>query len=310
MDNFSLSDRYLAQFLAFLTETSAPVRLCVFFLVWLLLWLPLALPLARVLHWRPDRYPIPPAQKLSLVASLYALAPVVVWGLSRLEGIPLTDYGVVWRGTILASFGSGFGLGVVGLAAMFLVQQRLGWVQLSPQHSQVKPSAQSAVPSAATAATTQPSTEQGAITLVGMLLLTLGIALWIGTIEELVFRGVMFNQLQRDYGSAWAVLIASLIFALLHLVWEGRALVPQLPGLWLMGVVLSIARWADQGQLGLAIGLHTGWIWTIASLDSAQLLHYTGKAPAWLTGLDNKPLAGLVGLLFLLATAGILLTRV
>jgi hypothetical protein len=43
--------------------------------------------------------------------------------------------------------------------------------------------------------------------------------------------------------------IANLLFALLHLVWEGRATVPQLPqlpGLLIMGLVLSRACWSPE----------------------------------------------------------------
>jgi uncharacterized protein len=68
--------------------------------------------------------------------------------------------------------------------------------------------------------------------------------------------------------------------------------------------VLVLSRQVDQGNLGLAWGLHAGWVWTIASLDTLQLLHYTHKVPDWLTGRDAKPLAGMIGIGFLLLTAG------
>lgn len=258
--------------------------------------MPVAIPLAVGLKWHPCRYPTPTSQKLPLVASLYAFAPVVIWGEAALEKVSLTDYGVYWRIATLQSLGVGLILGVLGLAVMFTVQWRLGWLQVQPP-----------VVAASWVDRSMRSIKQDAAKFTGMLLSTLGIALGISLIEELVFRGFLLNQLQRDYAAWVAVTIASLIFALLHLIWEGGETLPQLPGLWLMGVVLSIARWTDQGNLGLAIGLHTGWIWTIASLDTAQLLHYTGKAPEWLTGLGGKLLAGGMGLLFLCVTAGVLI---
>jgi hypothetical protein len=64
---------------------------------------------------------------------------------------------------------------------------------------------------------------------------------------------------------------------------------PQLPGLWLMGMVLVLARYVDGGSLGLAWGLHAGWVWAIASLDSAQLITYTGTGSEWVTGKNRKP---------------------
>jgi hypothetical protein len=74
-----------------------------------------------------------------------------------------------------------------------------------------------------------------------------------------------------------------------------------------MGLVLVLARWIDGGSLGLAIGLHAGWILGVASLDSIHLIDYRDRAPIWITGIDNKPLAGAMGLLLLLLTASVLL---
>jgi hypothetical protein len=67
-----------------------------------------------------------------------------------------------------------------------------------------------------------------------------------------------------------------------------------------------LARVVDRNQLGLAWGLHAGWVFGMASLDSADLIRYTGRTSEWLTGLKKKPLAGAMGLLFLLTTAGVL----
>ncbi len=73
-----------------------------------------------------------------------------------------------------------------------------------------------------------------------------------------------------------------------------------------MGMVLVFARWVDGGSLGLATGLHTGWIWGLTCLDSTELISYTGKGPTWITGLGANPLAGVAGIVCLLTT-GILL---
>lgn len=296
---------FLEQTLDLLTEASAPVKLFVFFGIWLLCWIPVALPLALILQWHPFRTATLPAQKIPLVSSLYAIAPIVIWGASILESTPWTAYGVFWNVKTLRSVGMGFSLGVIGLAGLFAVQWGLGWLQVQFKDQPLI----STTSLAATPSTTapEPSVGQKAAKLVPMLLATLGIAIWISAIEELVFRGFLPNQLQQDYAIWVAVSLSSLIFALLHLVWEGRENIPQLPGLWLMGIVLSIACWVDQGSLGLAVGLHAGWIWTIASMDAAQLISFTGKAPKWLTGLNDQPLAGAAGFLFLLLTAVVLL---
>ena len=92
------------------------------------------------------------------------------------------------------------------------------------------------------------------------------LGLWISTTEELIFRGFLQNELNQDYPVWVAGAIASLIFAVTHLLWERQETLPQLPGLWLMGMVLTLARWADGGSLWLACGLHAGWIWGLLGI--------------------------------------------
>ena len=269
-------------------EASAIVKAVAFFCVWLLVWLPLGIPLAIALKWQPPQA-ITPSQKLPLVASLYIIAPLILWGFARIQGLPFSGYGFTWTTPFLSSLGLGLLLGVLGLAILFGLQLGLGWLQWL---------------------TVPPDAAENSIPKVGkarwlswrILLPTLLLGLWISGTEELIFRGFLLNQLQQDYSLWVAGAIASVIFAVLHLVWEGPQNVPQLPGLWLMGMVLVLARQVDSGSLGLACGLHAGWIWGIASLDTAKAIAYTGKGPSWLTGLGEQPLAGGMGLLFLIGT--------
>jgi membrane protease YdiL (CAAX protease family) len=173
----------------------------------------------------------------------------------------------------------GFGFAVLSMMVLFGFQIALGWVTCQPLDRQ---------------------------RLASVLPPTLLLALWVSGTEELVFRGFVLTQLLQDYQIWLAAAISSLIFALLHLVWERRETMPQLPGLWLLGMVLVLARYVDNGSLGLAWGLHAGWVWAIASLDSAQIINYTGNSSEWLVGKAGKPLAGAVGILCLLATGGII----
>lgn len=230
--------------------------------LWLLLWLPFALPAALKSGWRPFQAS-QPAQKLPLLSLLYLTAPLALW----IVGAPTT----LPKPSI--ELGIGLLVGSFSLIALYGLQLWAGWLRLENSLTPKIPAA----------------------------LLLLGLSLWIGWTEELVFRGFMQDQLESAMSVWAAAAIISLLFAVLHGLWEGAAVLPQLPGLWLMGMVLLLAR--QVGSLDLAWGLHSGWVWAISSLDAAKPTA-SGELPAWATGLDDRPLAGLVGLLFLLATAG------
>lgn len=294
----TISDQIYSQWLASLSSFPSLLKVLAFFVAWVTLWLPLAVPLAVLFKWRPFK-PVSVAQKLSLVATLYLIVPAIVWGASWIEGASLFDYGFNCRdvecnvSTFLISLLTGLGLGVLSIAALFAIEYRLAWVKWRWQGEQ---------PSAST-----ETSRQNLVSVVSSTLLpTLFLGLWIGGTEELVFRGFLLNELQQDYLPWVAAAISSLIFALLHLIWEQEKTKPQLPGLWLMGMVLVLARWADGGSLALAWGLHAGWVWAIASLDTSGIVSYTGNGPTWITGIGEKPLAGAAGLLCMLATGALL----
>ena len=268
----------MSELTAWFQRLPVVVRIGLFFGVWLTLWLPIAIPLSLLLQWRP---PTPPtiSQKLPLVSSLYLLAFPILWGFARLQAIPFSSYGLSWQFSVLQSLSIGLGVGIVGLVGLFAWQYQLGWVEWQKHHQQ-------------------------SLSAVGLPALGVGVSL--SLIEELVFRGFLPNQFHLNQPWWLAAILSSLIFALLHLVWEGRPGLPQLPGLWLMGLVLMLARWVNGGSLGLAWGLHAGWIWALASLDTIGLNRPSGRVPEWITGRAGQPLAGLLGILFLL-TMGLLL---
>ncbi len=259
--------------LAFLQDAPVILIILAFFITWIGCWLPLATILAIKFDWQIT-LPLRPEQKIPLLVSLYLLAPLILWGATRLGLGSFAVYGVKDIG-LFGSLPLGFGLGVFVLAVVFMLQSWLGWCCWSKSNIQLIPPI--LVP----------------ISLVALL---------VGGIEELVFRGFLLTTLEQDFPCWAAIAISSTIFALLHLVWEQQDTIPQLPGLWLMGTVLAWARFADGGSLGIAWGLHSGWIWAIALMDTAQLHTYTGKVPEWITGKNNKPLAGLAGIICVLAT--------
>ncbi|GAX42546.1 abortive infection protein [Tolypothrix sp. NIES-4075] len=263
---------------SFLQNAPAVVVVMAFFIGWIGCWFPVAIVSALALNLQLSKA-LQPEQKLPLLVSLYLLAPFILWGINWLTNTSFSDYGLRVNISLLGSLGLGFVLGVLSLAVVFGGQFWLSWC--SWQESQTKQ-------------------------LQSILLPIFLVALFVGGVEELVFRGFLFTQLTRDYSVWVAAVISSLIFALLHLVWERRETIPQLPGLWLMGMVLVLARFSDRNNLDLAIGLHAGWVWAIACLDTAELITYTGKVPEWLTGKNKKPLAGAAGIVCLLLTGLIL----
>jgi membrane protease YdiL (CAAX protease family) len=256
----------------------AVIKIGLFLLAWVLLWLPIAIPLGKFLQWNPLNSPTP-QQKLPLLASLYLFVPMMIWLTLPIENLSLADYGLVWNGEILRSLLVGLMLGLGGLGLIFGMESLFGWVKWQNQHF---------------------------TRLISLSIPLLLLGLWVGLTEEALFRGVFLTQLQQDYSFWGAAIISSILFALLHLLWERSATIPQLPGLFLMGIILVIARWADSGNLGLAWGLHAAWVWGLASLDGAELLTYPESSPDWGVGIGKQPLAGMAGIGCLLVTGLVL----
>jgi membrane protease YdiL (CAAX protease family) len=264
--------------LEFLKDT--PVFLVIaFFMIWVSCWLPLVAILAITLNWQIDKS-LQTEQKIPLLVSLYLLVPLILWGFQWLKLGSFTDYGLVGKVSVVSSFFLGFSLGVFGLGIVFFGQLYVGWCYLEKSHFKLIPS--------------------------NLLIISL-VALFVGGIEELIFRGFLLTKLEQNYSIWLGAIISSLIFAVLHLLWEQKETIPQLPGLWLMGMVLVLARLADDNNLGIAWGLHAGWVWAIATIDTAELITYTDKVSPWVTGINKKPLAGLTGIICVLSTGVVLL---
>jgi membrane protease YdiL (CAAX protease family) len=257
-----------------LQNIPAIAKVGLYLLIWFLAWLPLAIPLAYRLEWHPTQETTP-QQKLPLVASLYLVFLPLLWLLLRQPGSAIADYGIVWNRAFGLSLLLGLGLGGGGLALTFGVETWGGWVAWKTQN-------------------------WGNALKLSLPLLLLG--LWVGFTEELIFRGIFQTELEKDYGLGLAAVMASILFAFLHLVWERKTTIPQLPGLWLMGMVLVEARVLNGGSLGIAWGLHAAWVWGLASLDAADLLAYPDSSPDWIVGIGKYPLAGLAGIFCLLGT--------
>ncbi len=258
---------------------STSLTIVIFFVAWVITWLPIALPLAKLINYQIAT-PLTIKQKILFIISLYPLAPLIIWLIIRQQGLSFAELGVT--GEIFISLFRGLVLGLTTLIIVFFLESVLGLIDWRwENHRKLLAVAPS------------------------IFILALAIAM----VEEIVFRGFILQELVKDYPYWSAAIISSLIFALLHLVWERKTTLPQIPGLWLMGIVLVGAVLADNGNLGLAWGLHTGWILGLSCIDSAQILTYSQPEKPWLTGINQQPLAGLAGIFCLFMTLGWLLLK-
>ncbi|PSR12214.1 hypothetical protein C8255_26915, partial [filamentous cyanobacterium CCP3] len=202
------------------------------------LGIPASLLVARIAQI-PLTYPVAPQHKLPLLLPLYLVAPVAVEVYRRLETGAWSDYGIAWDPSFGGLMVVGFAIAAGGVVALIALQVGLGWRrwQALTQAPPVQPSvAQAQSPEALGSGTQTAGPSPGVV-----LLAVLPLALFVGWIEELVFRGVLVNGLGQVW-PIWLMAIAvSLIFAVSHLVWDGPAGAPQLPGLAVMGAVLLLA---------------------------------------------------------------------
>ena len=250
-----------------------------FFIAWIILWLPIAIPISNKIGYQFPQVPTI-KQKLFLIASLYPLALIIIAAILRWENISWLDIGWQWQLKELIFLGWGIILGIGSLTAVFLVEWGCGLINWQGQNG-----------------------SKLLLSIFPVLCLALGISF----IEELIFRGFLINELNADWSYWVSAIASSLLFALLHLVWEQKKTIPQLPGLWLMGMVLVLATAIGKGNIGIAWGLHTGWIVGLTCIDSAELISYKTDSQSWLTGINREPLAGLFGILCLLLTGTVLL---
>lgn len=266
-----------------LARLPAPVRLLVFLLVLLLLWLPIAVPIALAL---PDAN----ARTIATMTALFVefLVWIQLWGRRvHQDARILSTYGLVRSQQNTLELLLGLALGLISLCLMFGVQGGMGWIEWQPAGLSLLK-----------------------VTLEGLLT-----GFGTGLAEELVFRGWILDELERDYNPGISLWANSLIFACLHFIKPIPEIIrtfPQFPGLVLLGLALVWAKRSTRhptcpnGRLGLSIGLHSGLVWGYYIIHVGSLTEYTNQASDWLTGIDQNPLAGAVGLIVLTGIAGLM----
>ncbi|OWY65937.1 CPBP family intramembrane metalloprotease [cyanobacterium TDX16] len=252
----------------------APLRLVIFILVLLLLWLPVAAPI----HWWVDDKNLVNIFTLPLLYGIFIIL-LRLWGKSIYhQPQVLQEYGLINTRQNRQELLIGLGLGVASVLSLFLLEGWLGWLWWR-----------------------QPSIFLWRFVVEGLI-----VALAYGFAEELLFRGWLLDELQRDYNPRTALWTNACIFAALHFIKplaEICRTLLQFPALVLLGLTLVWAKRCGKGRLGLPIGLHAGLIWGYYVINVGQMVQHNDRVPEWLTGIDRNPLAGGMGMLFLGAIA-------
>lgn len=257
-----------------LSEYPAPLRLGIFLLTLVVFWLPLAAP-------------------IYLLGKDQNLVTILTMGLLFGEFLILLRW---WRKNVyqqsefFKSYGlaggrknafylfKGLSIGLLFTFGLFCLEGLLGWVNFqTPQ-----------------------------VVLPRIILEGFFSALGIGFAEEFVFRGWLLDELEKDYSQKTSLWADASVFAVSHYLKPLAEIIrsfPGFPALLLLGLTLIWAKRSSGGLLGLPIGLHAGLVWGYYILNVGKLVQYSDKVSPWITGVDGNPIAGLMGLLFLVILA-------
>ena len=129
----------------------------------------------------------------------------------------------------------------------------------------------------------------------------------IAAVEEILFRGFLFQRLVAGLGVWPTQLALGALFAFAH--WgnpgmEGMTKVLATIDIALAAIMLGLA-WLRTRSLALPIGLHLGWNWTqghllgfgVSGMDLTGWLHPVFQGlPTWLTGGEFGPEASVFGI--------------
>ncbi|MDB9493108.1 type II CAAX endopeptidase family protein [Spirulina major CS-329] len=249
-------------------------RVGVFLLGLAVIWIPLALPLHLLLRSDPN------TETIATMGLLFIEFFLLVWFWGRRvkeRDRPFAYYGLVWTRQNGLYCLHGLALGTGMTIALFLTMAACGWVEfVSADH------------------------------VVRVMVEGLGVALGVGLAEEFVFRGWLLDELETDYSPSVALWSSAVLFAIAHYLKPVAEMIrtfPQFPSLVLLGLILVWAKRQTQHRLGLSIGLHGGLVWGYYIINVGALVQYRDRVPPWVTGIDRNPLAGLLGITFLIALA-------
>jgi uncharacterized protein len=246
-------------------------RILVFLMTLLLCWAPIALPIRILLSPNENLIGL---ITLPILFGLF-LVLVRIWGRTIHElPQPLRHYGMRQPKRWIYEWLGGVGIGYGVVLLLFELQGAVGWVNWFT-----------------------PSRPLPMLLLEGLAVATL-----VGVAEELVFRGWLLDELKRNLKPNQALALSSIIFALAH----GLRFVPaslQWISLACLGWTLGMTKRLTGDRLGLAAGLHTGLVWCYYVLKVGEMIRPDMRVAKWITGFENNPLAGVVGIGLMLSLA-------
>ncbi|MDB9338063.1 MULTISPECIES: CPBP family intramembrane glutamic endopeptidase [Cyanophyceae] len=253
-----------------LAQRPVPIRLGYFVSTLLLLWLPFAIPIYLLVSDSNS-------ESILTMVLLYAefIFLLQLWGKNVYQQPQIfKQYGLEITQINAVDLLSGLATGIISILVVFGLQGFLGWLVWQ-----------------------QPQVFLPKIILEGLI-----VSLAIGFAEELLFRGWLLDELQRDYSRSVALWINAVAFAVLHFIKPLEAIIhtlPQFPALVLLGLTQVWAKRWRRGRLGLPIGLHGGLVWGYYIINVGQLIEYSGQVPDWITGVNQNPLQGVMGVVFM-----------
>jgi uncharacterized protein len=248
-----------------IAQFPAPLRVGCFICGLLILWAPFAIPIR--LSIKDDNLVTILTMVLLYIEFLILLR---LWGKHvHKQGQLFKHYGLERSPRNVVELVNGFAIGLTGILILFGLQGILGWLEWQ-----------------------QPKMLLTRLVLEGFI-----VSLFYGFAEELLFRGWLLDELQRDYSPQVSLWVNAGMFAGLHFK------PMQFPALLLLGLGLVWAKRWHQGRLGLPIGYHGGLVWGMYIMNVGGLVKYTNQVPDWVTGIDRNPLQGLMALWFLLVIA-------
>ena len=255
-----------------LAQYPAPIRLGCFVLSLLVLWLPLAAPIYLL---------VKDTNLVSILTIVLLYVEFIfllrLWGkyVYNIDKL-LQDYGLEITRQNGVDLLRGLAIATTSLLILFGLEGALGWLvwQQPQSYGYFR-----------------------RVILEGLI-----VGLGFGFAEELLFRGWLLDELQRDYTLRIALWVDAFLFATSHFIKPLEAIIhtlPQFPALLLLGLTQVWGKRWRRGRLGLPIGLHGGLVWVYYIINVGELMKYSHQVPDWITGVNNNPLAGVMGLVLL-----------